>query len=85
MAVNGEPSAQVPLIDVPLSIAEDRDPKGLYKKARRGELKNFTGIDSSYETPENADIYLDTSTMTAEQAAERVIGKMRKSGIINRE
>lgn len=72
-------------VDVPLAIAEDRDPKGLYKKARRGELKNFTGIDSPYEAPENADIYVDTSTMTAEQAAERVISEMRKRGIISRE
>jgi len=69
-------------VDIPLAIAEERDPKGLYKKARRGELKHFTGIDSPYEAPENADIYLDSSTMSAEQAAERVISEMRKRGII---
>jgi bifunctional enzyme CysN/CysC len=69
-------------VEIPLAIAEERDPKGLYKKARRGELKHFTGIDSPYEAPENADIHLDTSTMSAEQAAERVISEMRKRGII---
>jgi len=69
-------------VEVPLAVAEERDPKGLYKKARRGELKHFTGIDSPYEAPENADIYLDTSTMSAEQAAEKVIGEMRRRGII---
>ncbi len=71
-------------VEVPLAIAEERDPKGLYKKARRGELKHFTGIDSPYEAPENADVFLDTSTMTADQAAERVISEMRKRGIISR-
>ncbi len=72
-------------VDVPLAIAEERDPKGLYKKARRGQLKNFTGIDSPYETPEKAELLVDTSTMTADQAAERVIGEMRKRGIISAE
>jgi len=69
-------------VETPLAIAEERDPKGLYKKARRGELKNFTGIDSPYEAPENAEILLDTSTMSAEQAAERVIAALRKKGLI---
>ena len=72
-------------LETPLAIAEERDPKGLYKKARRGELKNFTGIDSPYEAPENPDLLLDTSTMTVEQAAERVIKMMRTRGIINAE
>jgi len=72
-------------VEVPLAIAEERDPKGLYKKARRGQLKNFTGIDSPYETPEKAELLLDTSTMTADQAAERVISEMRKRGIISGE
>jgi len=59
-------------IDVPLNIAEARDPKGLYKKARNGELKNFTGIDSPYERPEAAEVVIiDTDTL--EEAAERII------------
>jgi bifunctional enzyme CysN/CysC len=61
-------------------IAEQRDPKGLYKKARRGELKNFTGIDSPYEVPENPELIIDTSAMTAEEAADRVIDGLRAQG-----
>ncbi|HUL18212.1 MAG TPA: sulfate adenylyltransferase subunit CysN [Steroidobacteraceae bacterium] len=60
-------------IDTPLAEAERRDVKGLYKKARRGELKNFTGIDSPYEAPEAAEIRIDTTSMDAEQAAEQII------------
>ncbi len=69
-------------IDVPLAIAEQRDPKGLYKKARRGELKNFTGIDSPYETPENPDIRLDTTTMSAQEAANAIIELMTRRNIL---
>lgn len=60
-------------IDTPLSVAEERDVKGLYKKAREGSLKNFTGIDSPYEAPENPEIRIDTTTMTAEEAADRIV------------
>jgi bifunctional enzyme CysN/CysC len=60
-------------IDTPLEVAEQRDPKGLYKKARRGELKNFTGIDSPYETPEDPEITVNTLLTSPEQAAEMII------------
>lgn len=60
-------------VDTPISVAEARDPKGLYKKARRGELKNFTGIDSPYEPPEHAEIRIDTTGMSPEQAAELIV------------
>jgi len=60
-------------IDTPLEVAEARDPKGLYKKARRGELKDFTGIDSPYEPPENPEICIDTTVLSAEEAAAQVI------------
>ena len=60
-------------VDTPLSVAEARDVKGLYKKARAGELKNFTGIDSPYEPPEHPDIVVNTVQMTPEQAAEYII------------
>jgi len=69
-------------VDTPLEVAEARDPKGLYRKARRGELKNFTGIDSPYEAPEAAEIRLDTAALTAEQAAGRVIEVMRERGLL---
>ncbi|ORL64913.1 sulfate adenylyltransferase subunit CysN [Pseudomonas putida] len=60
-------------IDAPLALAEQRDPKGLYQKARRGELKNFTGIDSPYEPPVNPELHIDTQRETAEAAAERIV------------
>jgi bifunctional enzyme CysN/CysC len=63
-------------IDTPLDVAEKRDVKGLYKKARSGQLKNFTGIDSPYETPEKPDIIIDTTTQDAEQAAEYIVEQL---------
>ncbi len=66
----------------PLAVAESRDVKGLYKKARAGELRNFTGIDSPYEAPENAEITVDTTTMTAEEAAERIVAELEARGIL---
>jgi bifunctional enzyme CysN/CysC len=70
-------------VDTPLAQAEARDVKGLYKKARRGELKNFTGIDSPYEAPENPEIHLDTAQLTPEAAALRVIKHLRDAGNID--
>ncbi|MDB5662387.1 MAG: nodQ, partial [Sphingomonas bacterium] len=63
-------------IDTPLAEAERRDVKGLYKKARAGELKNFTGIDSPYEAPTRPEIRIDTTTMTPEQAAELIVEQL---------
>jgi bifunctional enzyme CysN/CysC len=60
-------------IDTPLAEAERRDVKGLYKKARSGQLKNFTGIDSPYEAPTNAEVQIDTTSMTPEQAADLIV------------
>jgi len=60
-------------IDTPLSVAEERDVKGLYKKARSGELKNFTGIDSPYEAPANPEVRIDTTKLTPEQAATLIV------------
>jgi bifunctional enzyme CysN/CysC len=60
-------------LDVSLDVAESRDPKGLYKKARRGELPHFTGIDSPYEAPESADLRLDTSTLSVEECVDRLL------------
>ncbi len=63
-------------VDTPLSVAEARDVKGLYKKARSGALKNFTGIDSPYEPPEAPDIHIDTTTITPEAAAELIVERV---------
>jgi bifunctional enzyme CysN/CysC len=57
-------------VDTPLVVAEQRDPKGLYKKARRGELKHFTGIDSPYEKPEKPEIVIDTTSMSVHESAD---------------
>jgi len=69
-------------VDTPLAVAEKRDPKGLYRKARRGDLKNFTGIDSPYEPPEHAEIRIDTTVQTAEGAAEQIIAVLAGKGLI---
>ncbi|MFL6620406.1 MAG: sulfate adenylyltransferase subunit CysN [Povalibacter sp.] len=69
-------------VDTPLEEAEKRDPKGLYKKARRGELQNFTGIDSPYEPPENAEIHLRTALFSPEQAAEQILETLRDAGML---
>jgi len=63
-------------VDTPLEVCAQRDPKGLYKKAKNGEIKNFTGFDSPYERPERADIHLSAGKMTAEEAATEVITKI---------
>ncbi|WP_336987536.1 sulfate adenylyltransferase subunit CysN [Altererythrobacter aquiaggeris] len=67
-------------INTPLEVAEKRDVKGLYKKARSGALKNFTGIDSPYEVPQNADLIIDTAQMSPAEAARYIIGEMIANG-----
>ena len=69
-------------IDAPLSVCEQRDPKGLYKKARAGEIKHFTGIDSTYEAPLNADIHVETEGHSIEACAEAVVNQLAKLGYI---
>ena len=69
-------------VDTPLEVAEERDVKGLYKKARAGEIKNFTGIDSPYEPPENPEIRVDTVANSAEEAAEIIMEKLQSWGKI---
>ena len=69
-------------VDTPLEVAEQRDVKGLYKKAREGEIKNFTGIDSPYEAPENPEIAVNTIEQTAEEAAVSVEAYLRAKGFL---
>jgi bifunctional enzyme CysN/CysC len=69
-------------VQVPLSVAETRDPKGLYRKARRGELTNFTGIDSPYEEPEQPEVRIDTTRLTPEQAADVILEQLRRGDVI---
>jgi bifunctional enzyme CysN/CysC len=65
-------------VDTPLADAEKRDPKGLYAKARAGEIRNFTGIDSPYEVPEDAEIVIDTMRLSAEEAANLIVEELLK-------
>ena len=60
-------------VDTPLAVAEARDVKGLYKKARSGQLKNFTGVDSPYEAPERPELRIDTTAIDPVEAAERIV------------
>ena len=63
-------------VDTPLSVAEDRDVKGLHAKACSGQLKNFTGIDSPYEAPETPEIHIDTTAMSIDDAAEQIVKQL---------
>ncbi|HET9267071.1 MAG TPA: sulfate adenylyltransferase subunit CysN [Vicinamibacterales bacterium] len=69
-------------VDTPLAVAETRDPKGLYKKARRGELKNFTGVDSPYEPPEAPELRIDTTALQPEEATEAIVQFMLANGLL---
>jgi bifunctional enzyme CysN/CysC len=70
-------------VDTPLAVAEARDPKGLYRKARSGELPNFTGIDSPYENPMNPELTIQTAEMSAEDAAEQIFSALGSLGILS--
>ncbi len=70
-------------MNTPIEECERRDPKGLYKKARKGELKNFTGIDSEYEIPESPEIIIDTVSLNIEECADHVISYLKTNRIIS--
>ncbi|CAH6887989.1 adenylyl-sulfate kinase [Vibrio chagasii] len=72
-------------VDTPLEVCEQRDPKGLYKKARAGEIKNFTGIDSTYEAPLDAEIHLKTANKSIEACAEYVVEQLADKGYLTLE
>jgi len=71
-------------VKVPLDIAEERDPKGLYKKARAGEIKEFTGISAPYEEPLNPELVIDTGKMNLDESVKTVIGFLEKHEIIKK-
>jgi bifunctional enzyme CysN/CysC len=71
-------------VDAPLAVCETRDPKGLYRKARRHEISNFTGIDSPYERPERADITLRTDNLSVKQAVDELMEHLRARGVMGR-
>ena len=69
-------------IDTPLEVCESRDPKGLYKKARAGEIKGFTGIDDPYEAPEHAEIHVPTADQSVEQSVDQIIAALTEHGLL---
>jgi len=69
-------------IDCPLAVAEQRDPKGLYKKARAGQIKGFTGIDDPYEAPTNPELHLDTSKLSVEESVRKILDLLNERGIL---
>ncbi len=79
-------SVGVPFVEVyvatPLDVCEERDPKGLYARARRGEVEEFTGITSPYEVPERPDLVLETSSEPPEESAARVLERLRALGLV---
>lgn len=72
-------------IDTPIEICEQRDPKGLYKKARAGEIKNFTGIDSAYETPNSPEIHVEAGTKSVEECARQVVQYLLENNYLSKD
>lgn len=70
-------------VKAPLDICEQRDPKGLYKKARAGQIKQFTGIDSPYEEPANPELVIDTDKQSLEQSTQLLLSKLKQAGILS--
>lgn len=69
-------------IDTPIEICEQRDPKGLYKKARAGEIKGFTGIDDPYETPQRPEVHIKTDSQSIEASADQLVEALRAHGLL---
>lgn len=78
--------AKVPFFEIhvtlPLAVAEERDPKGLYKKARAGEIKGFTGIDDPFEEPQNAELELHTDQLSIEESVQALLDLLEKNGLL---
>jgi adenylylsulfate kinase len=70
-------------VDVPIEVAEERDPKGLYKKAREGVIKEFTGVSAPYEAPENPDIHIRADKVSVEGAVRQIISEIEKRGLLS--
>ncbi|MEK6806750.1 MAG: adenylyl-sulfate kinase [Pseudomonadota bacterium] len=69
-------------VKAPLDVCEQRDPKGLYKKARAGQIKQFTGIDSPYEEPSNPELVIDTAAQNLEQSTQLLLSRLKQAGIL---
>jgi adenylylsulfate kinase len=71
-------------VDIPVEVAERRDPKGLYKKARAGEIPNFTGISAPYEAPENAEVHIRTDQLTVEESVAKITAYLQSENLVGR-
>lgn len=81
---NDEPLAFVEVfVDLPLEVAEARDPKGLYKKAREGKIPEFTGISAPYEAPENAEIHISSDQKSVEDSVKEITEYLQKKGLLD--
>lgn len=80
--VGGEIHFAECFVDAPLAVAESRDPKGLYKKARRGEIKHFTGIDSPFEAPLTPELHLPTATLSLLEAVHELLDYLQRWGLV---
>jgi adenylylsulfate kinase len=80
--VDGEIDFIECFVDCPLDVAEERDPKGLYKKARAGEIKGFTGIDDPYEAPEKAELHIRTDQLSLEESVKAVLDCLQERGLL---
>ena len=69
-------------VDCPVEVAEQRDPKGLYKKARAGEIKEFTGISAPYEAPDRAEVHVRSDKETTEESVKRIVGYLEEKGYL---
>ena len=69
-------------VDAPLEVCKNRDPKGLYEKAVRGEIKQFTGLDSPYENPEAAEVHIDADALTVAESVNRLLEYLHRSGVL---
>ena len=69
-------------VEVPIEVAEERDPKGLYRKARAGQIRGFTGIDQPYEAPDRPELALPTASLSVGESAESVVGLLRDQGLV---
>jgi adenylylsulfate kinase len=70
-------------VDTPLDVCEQRDPKGLYQKARAGQIKNFTGLDSPYEAPDKPEITLKTAEQTIDQSVEQIVSNLKQRSLLS--
>jgi adenylylsulfate kinase-like enzyme len=70
-------------VDIPIEVAEERDPKGLYKKARRGEIKDFTGVSAPYEEPENAEVHIRTDKVSVEDAVVQIMEYLNSKNLLS--